>query len=110
MIATILTACATQPLNPLNDDQPWLKSLIASIEQEPVWSPPATITRYVYKGAPVYYLTAHCCDIRSKLYDVNGALICEPDGGLTGKGDGKCEDFIAVRTDEQLVWRDPRRK
>ena len=110
MTAGLLSACATQPLNPTIDERPWLKSLIASIEQEPVWNPPATITRYTYKGAPVYFLAAHCCDIRSKLYDANGALICEPDGGITGKGDGKCEDFIATRTDEQLVWRDPRGK
>ena len=109
-IAALVTACATQPLNPINDNQPWLKALIANIEQEPVWNPPATITRYTYKGAQVYYLAAHCCDIRSKLYDANGAVICEPDGGISGKGDGKCDDFIATRNDEHLVWRDPRGK
>jgi hypothetical protein len=110
LVAAIITACATQPLNPPTDDQPWLKSLIASIEQEPVWNPPATITRYTYRGAPVYYLAPHCCDIRSKLYDANGAMICEPDGGITGKGDGKCEDFLAARAEEHLIWRDSRGK
>ena len=109
MLFATLVGCATQPLNPVADDQPWLKSLIASIEQEPVWNPPASITRYTYKSSTVYYLAPHCCDIRSKLFDVKGSVICEPDGGFTGKGDGKCEDFITTRTDEHLVWRDARK-
>ena len=110
ILGLVLAACATQPLNPPNDDQPWLKSVIASIEQEPVWNPPARITRYMYKGTSVFYLAPHCCDIRSKLYDANGTVLCEPDGGITGKGDGKCDDFMATRTEEHLVWRDPRGK
>ncbi|MBA2687537.1 MAG: hypothetical protein H0U64_05510 [Gemmatimonadaceae bacterium] len=85
-----------------------MQSLIVSIEAEPVWNPAASITRYTYRGTVVYYLAAHCCDIRSKLYDTSGAVVCEPDGGITGKGDGKCEDFLAIRSDEKLVWKDHR--
>ncbi len=101
-------ACATQPLNPAEVKPAWMQSLIVSIEAEPVWNPAASITRYTYRGTVVYYLAAHCCDIRSKLYDTSGAVVCEPDGGITGKGDGKCEDFLAIRSDEKLVWKDHR--
>jgi hypothetical protein len=37
-----------------------------------------------------------------------GRLICQPDGGITGKGDGKCPDFDKNKTNEKLVWQDPR--
>lgn len=103
-----MLGCASQPLTVDETRQPWLQSLIASLEQQPVANPPASITRYTYKLAPVYYLSARCCDIRSKLYDSTGKVMCEPDGGITGKGDGKCDDFLAVRTDEKLVWKDSR--
>ncbi len=109
LLATMI-ACATQPVNPEEGKPAWMQSLIASIEAEPVWNPPATITRYNYRGAAVYYLAAHCCDIRSKLYSASGSLVCEPDGGITGKGDGKCDDFLATRRDEKLVWKDQRGK
>ncbi len=108
--SVVSAACASQPLNPVDGKPAWMQSLIASIEAEPVWNPPASITQYRYKGAVVYYLASHCCDIPSKLYDANGAVICEPDGGITGRGDGRCDDFLAVRTDEKEVWRDQRGK
>ncbi len=101
-------ACATQPVMVEENGRPWLQSLIANLQQEPVANPPASITKYTYRSAPVYYLSARCCDITSKLYDVEGKVICEPDGGLTGKGDGRCTDFIAARSDERLVWKDDR--
>jgi hypothetical protein len=42
------------------------------------------------------------------LYDAGGDMICAPDGGLTGKGDGKCPDFLSIRKNEALVWKDTR--
>ena len=38
-----------------------------------------------------------------------GACVgAEPDGGITGRGDGKCTDFFQTRTDERLWWADTR--
>lgn len=45
----------------------------------------------------------------SRLFDENCNRICAPDGGKTGKGDGKCPDFFEKRTDEKLVWKDERK-
>ena len=82
---------------------------IHEISAENVWNPPAKIYRYVYKGQTVYFIPQHCCDIRSQLFDANCNELCAPDGGFTGKGDGTCPDFFDTRSDEKLVWEDPRK-
>ena len=86
----------------------WLQGLIDQIQREPVTSPPTAIYNYRYRGETVYYRPSRCCDIRSVLYDANGLVLCEPDGGFGGGGDGRCPDFLATRSDERLIWRDPR--
>jgi len=104
-----LSACgSSSPTAPSADGPAWLQALIARIESEPVTNPPSSVVRYRYHGAPVYFRPARCCDIFSDLYDPAGALICHPDGGITGGGDGGCPDFFSARTDEQVIWRDPR--
>lgn len=83
---------------------------IREISKEDVWNPPAKIYSYVYEGKTVYFIPQHCCDIPSQLFDSDCNLICNPDGGFTGRGDGHCADFFATRTDEKLLWEDTREK
>lgn len=92
----------------VDDLAPWLQQLIAGIESEPVWNPPARITSYEYRGSRVYFVPADCCDKLSSLYDEDGNVICSPDGGIGGAGDGRCPDFFDVRKDGELVWEDSR--
>lgn len=87
----------------------WLQAMIAKIESEPVTSPPSAILRYRYRGETVYFRPARCCDFPSELYDEHGTLICQPDGSLSGHGDENCPDFFSARTNEVLIWQDPRR-
>jgi len=87
----------------------WIKNIVATYEQAPVGNPPRSIWQYTYKGQTVYYFPPQCCDQFSMLYDANMQVICAPDGGLTGKGDGKCPDFIQERKDEKLIWKDVRK-
>ena len=87
---------------------PWLSDLIRQLESQPVANPPAYIARSVYRNQIVYYLPARCCDISSTLYDVDGKILCHPDGGFVGQGDGRCSSFLAERSNEQIVWRDSR--
>ncbi len=104
----LLTACAAavaQTGNPA-----WVDQLIKKFEGQQVGNPPLSIWKYEYNGQTVYYVPAHCCDIPSSVYDAAGNEICEPDGGLTGKGDGKCPDFFDKRSNEQLIWKDSRTK
>ena len=65
---------------------------------------------YEYQGNIVYYVPPQCCDQFSQLYDSNGKLICAPDGGFSGRGDGKCPDFSRVRKNKVLIWQDTRSK
>ncbi len=105
LVFIVVAGCAksTQPENPQ-----WVDQLIKEFDGEPVGNPPQSIWRYEYNGQVVYYVPAQCCDQYSTLYDADGNVICAPDGGLTGTGDGKCADFRSKRTQETLVWKDSR--
>lgn len=86
----------------------WLQDRIAAILGERKRTPIIRVLRYRYNGHTVYYESAPCCDQFSRLYNAQGQVLCAPEGGLTGKGDGKCPDFDKNKTQEQLVWQDPR--
>jgi len=101
----LLAACAqaTESGNP-----EWVDQLIKKFESEPVGNPPLSIWRYEYNGQVVYYVPAQCCDMYSSLYGTDGMVMCAPDGGITGAGDGHCTDFFSERSNEQLIWSDSR--
>ena len=86
----------------------WLKARIAAVLAERKRNPITRVLRYSYAGQTVYYQSAPCCDQYSQVFDTKGRLLCQPDGGITGKGDGKCPDFDKKKTNEKLVWQDPR--
>ena len=87
---------------------PWLKARIAAVLAERKRNPITRILRYDYDGKIVYYISAPCCDQYSDVLDTKGKLVCHPDGGITGKGDGQCPDFEKRKSNEKLVWQDPR--
>jgi len=105
----LLTIGGCRHLTAPDNNPQWVNNLIIKFEGEPVGSPPQSIWRYEYKGQFVYYVPAQCCDQFSTLYDSNGNMICAPDGGFTGHGDGGCSDFFQSRRKETLIWRDPRK-
>ena len=93
-----------------NVDRPgWLAGLVSREESGPIANPPAKLLKCEYKGKTVYYLPPRCCDIPSILYDEKGDEICAPDGGLTGRGDGKCSDFAQQRRNCSVIWEDHRK-
>ncbi len=87
---------------------PCIQAKIDEIAAQEVANPPVRVYSYQYGGKKVYYFTSQCCDAYSELYDESCTLICAPEGGITGRGDGLCPDFFSTRTDEELVWADPR--
>jgi hypothetical protein len=104
MLAVVAGCAATG-----REDLPaFVVKLIEQHEAAPKSNPPGSIWRYDYQGRVVYYVPPVCCDVPSKLYDSDGNVICSPDGGLTGAGDGKCPDFFERRAKGLQVWRDNR--
>ncbi len=110
LLIPVLLAVGCEARNPAAPDhlQAWLTSLIAQLESRPVANPPAFIARYEYRNEIVYYVPPSCCDLWSTLYQADGAVLCHPDGGLGGAGDGRCPAFLVERKNEQIIWRDPR--
>lgn len=85
-----------------------LQELVKKIEAEDPTNPPIKIYSYQYKGALVYYETAPCCDFFSNLYNDSCQLLGHPDGGITGRGDGKFPNFEKEATNPKLIWEDKR--
>ncbi|MFD1185458.1 DUF6970 domain-containing protein [Pontibacter rugosus] len=106
--ASASATSASSPASTEADNPAWLNELIQELKAAEPTNPPAKIYSYTYDYQTVYYLTGHCCDFPSKLYDARGNLYCEPDGGITGKGDGRCSDFLERRENEKLIWEDKR--
>lgn len=65
---------------------------------------PQKVVEYQYKGKKVYYVVMPCCDFFNEVYDDKCKLLGSPDGGFTGKGDGKLPDFFKEAKNEKLIW------
>jgi len=101
---------ALKAVAPGSQNPAWIDKLILQFQTDPVSNPPRSIWKYDYKDAVVYFIPAPCCDQFSELYSAGGTLLCAPNGGLAGRGDGRCTDFFALRKNEVLIWRDSRTK
>lgn len=86
-----------------------IQQKIKDIAAEDVWNPPAKVYSYLYNGKNVFLISQHCCDIPSVVLDQDCNVICSPSGGFSGRGDGKCVDFVSAATDERLIWEDKRK-
>jgi hypothetical protein len=109
LIVLGLAACGAQPAGQQAQPPPAIAALIQDLKNQPVANPPAYVASYDYSGQVVYYVPPRCCDIFGNLYDSEGQIICHPDGGIAGHGDGRCRDFLNLRTNETVIWRDTRK-
>jgi hypothetical protein len=108
VLTVALAACGAAP-GPSGPEVPAaVTALIQDMQTQPVRNPPGLVARYDYAGRVVYYVPPHCCDFFGDLYDSAGVVICHPDGGIAGHGDGRCADFFSQRTNETIIWRDQR--
>jgi len=92
----------------VNETGPWpacIKKKLDSFKLMPRHEQPQKVLEYLYKGKKVYYIEMPCCDFFNEVYDANCNLLGAPDGGFTGKGDGKLPDFHEKATNEKLVWK-----
>jgi hypothetical protein len=86
----------------------WVYQMVATKMTQAVTNPPGSITKYTYNGQTVYYVSSGCCDQYNVVLDQQGQYLCAPDGGFTGRGDGKCVDFNDKATNHEVVWQDSR--
>jgi hypothetical protein len=84
-----------------------INDMIDDIENEEVRNPPAKVWKWEVDGSTYYYITSDCCDFYNYLYDENCNVVCAPDGGFTGNGDGNCTFFIEQIV-STLIWEDSR--
>jgi hypothetical protein len=100
---TVLTKPGTTAVYP-----ECIKRLISKFAAETPQNPRRKVISYTYKNSTVFYVPAVCCDNYSDLYDNACNLIGHPDGGFTGRGDGKIVDFAKQASNEKLLWEDRR--
>ena len=81
-----------------------IKNKIDSFKLKEAHEKPQRVIQYVYKGKKVYYVVMPCCDFFNEVYDAKCNFLGSPDGGFTGKGDGKLPDFFAAAKGEKLIW------
>lgn len=63
------------------------------------------VVKYEYNGNTVYlFEPADCPDALFNLYDENCNHICSPAGGISGNGDGKCNDFYQAAIEKEVIW------
>ncbi|MCX8478606.1 MAG: hypothetical protein ORN56_02310 [Chitinophagales bacterium] len=83
----------------------WVKQQIEILKTAPPYrTGKKMILEYRYQYNYVYYIPADCCDQLNPLYDEFGKKICAPDGGFTGKGDGRCPDFDRASQSPTIIW------
>ncbi len=84
-----------------------IKNKIDSFKLKEPHERPQSVVEYTYKGKKVYYVVMPCCDFFNEVFDANCNYLGAPDGGFTGKGDGKIPDFVAEAKNEKLIWKAP---
>ena len=81
-----------------------LLAKVDSMSNDPSQGKPVSITRYLYRGQTVYYMKSPCCDRFNIVFDSSCNVLGYPDGGYTGRGDGKFTSFREEATAPQVVW------
>lgn len=91
---------------PLDTLPACVQKLIDDGNKETPSSAPIEVEEYIYKGKKVYLGKAPCCDNFDLLYDENCNEICAPTGGFSGRGDGRCPDFIKEAKLIRSIWKE----
>ncbi|SDQ85944.1 hypothetical protein SAMN05216569_2331 [Pseudoxanthomonas sp. CF125] len=101
-------AASTSQPSPSSTSLPeWLRVKIGQYQALPADRAPLGIWRITHNGQAAYYLYSPCCDQYNPLFDAGGTEICNPSGGFTGRGDGKCPQPMDRGTKAALVWSHP---
>jgi hypothetical protein len=98
-------SCSSTKVNKSSNTMPsCLSEKTEAMKADPSQGEPLSISQYSYKGKTVYYMVSACCDKYNIVYDSECNVLGYPDGGYTGKGDGKMVDFFKEATGKKIVW------
>jgi hypothetical protein len=114
-LAVLCGSCAEgQRRSPTPPDPPssaslpeWLRMKIGQFQALPADRAPLGVWRITHNGRPAFYLHSACCDQYNPLFSAEGSEICNPSGGFTGRGDGKCPQPMDRGTKATLIWTHP---
>ena len=81
-----------------------LEVKIKTMISDPNEGSPLSVSQYTYKEQTVYYMVSPCCDKYNVVYDSLCNVLGYPDGGFTGKGDGKMGDYYKEATNKKVIW------
>ena len=100
-----LMACASNKIAKSVTEIPsCLEEKIKTMASDPHEGSPLSLTQYSYKDQTVYYIVSACCDKFNIVYDSVCNVLGYPDGGYTGRGDGKMNNFKKGATNRKLIW------
>jgi hypothetical protein len=104
-IFIFLFACsANKKVQDIQEMPACLEEKIRAMASNPHEGSPLSITRFTYKRQTVYYMVSPCCDKYNIVYDSVCNILGYPDGGFTGRGDGKMQDFRKETSGEKVIW------
>ena len=101
------SSSSTTPTSSSTSLPEWLRVRIGEYEALPADRAPLGVWRITHNGQPAFYLLSPCCDQYNPLLSAEGNEICNPSGGFTGSGDGKCPKPMDQGTKAALVWSHP---
>jgi len=104
LLAIIAMGSSFQKKKPVQSVPKCILEKIEAYKKKEKHDQPQNVIEYEYKGKKVYYVTMPCCDFFNELYDAKGNLMGHPDGGFTGRGDGKLPDFTELKKKERIIW------
>ena len=105
LLVPVLFSCERQVIE--LDVPLCIKNKIRETERKKLANPPAEVWEWKAEERTYYYISSDCCDNFNYLYDENCYIVCAPDGGLSGTGDGECPEFD-VDLVKKVIWRDNR--
>lgn len=109
LVISFYFAACTAASKPAADKlPPCITEMISNFKNAAPSNPPRSVTEYEWEGRKVYYITSPCCDQFNYVYDEDCKVLGAPDGGITGKGDGKVPGFRQNAKEVKLVWKDDR--
>ncbi|MEP6948998.1 MAG: hypothetical protein ABI863_06980 [Ginsengibacter sp.] len=104
-IIVLLACSANKKAQVIKELPECLATKIKAMTSDPGQGSPLSVTRYIYRQQTVYYMVSPCCDKFNIVYDSVCNILGRPDGGFTGRGDGKMTDFKKEATNEKVIWK-----